>query len=1535
MPVSPVTKLDLSRVQANSAGRAPPSATRSSGRKSLNGSNVSSIYDDDALHEVMLRQTQRDGKISLCNQPHRQDLADLYNLHHMQPHRVEFVYLRDCSFRSFAPFAMMGGLKVLDLSGNFLSQFDLLAPLPHLRQLFLDGNCLATLRGMPVFEDLQVLSLSRNQLTSLDGMPVLPCLLVLHITENPGIESLAGFPRHPMLESVSMDAPAVFVAQAESPAPKGPTFRQALIGISSSSLRRINARDISDDERREAHTLIDAKKAICLREGLQPADVHSAEAADRFLETIQREVNQMSPLDVLRISLTGTPTEGSTLSLDCVLALRPSVTQEETPTFLPSQLMPIDLSRYSSVKMTAPHAGLEIPTGTRFIYVTPGEYTLDTDGEILSVMVTAESLAEARHAMLSRNSNSSGGVGTKTGIFSLQWFRSTPNGEFCENMDTETSSSYVCELADVGNSVMIECTGILVSSEERRFSCIAVSERVAPGPPRCSHLQIVGTPQEGEPLTVSYSYSGGMEGLPQASVEWSVANRVVCSGSATFVPLLDHVGRPVHVSVLVKNSEGTVSPFGPVSAHTSTAVGSAPPSVKNLRFTGSFMEGETVAVAGDYYGGLEGASAVAWHEVVNESAAAVETMPESDSALSQQQPVLGEGRSLLLTKDHIGKLLFVSYKPVSTANDLGKLVTVVASQRVAAAVPEVYNLRLVGTCAENAVLEVQYDYRGGAEGESEISAPFGSARRYCPTFADVGSVIVVTVTPVRSDGLRGQPVTVSSATPIEAGTPTVTSLSIRGTIKQGETVAVDHVYTGGTEGASEIRWYRSMDDESWELLSEVAPNVREIIVSSMETDRALKVVYVPVRSDGVKGEPRELITEAVGAGDPLCDELEIFGDLNEGGAVSVRYLYWGGVGGAHEFVWETASGVVVGRGQSIVLPKEAILEKIRVTMTPVRRDGVRGEQKASELTSAAVEPSSPCVSNIAISGEYVEGKQLTLSYIYSGGHEGSSEIYWNGKRTDSRTQLLPLSWIGQAVEVAVVGVRQHDGMQSARVSFSSGETVRPGEPCLLNPHFAADLSCFVEGGEAVFIPTYFGGAEKDPQEKVVVPLSLDHVHKKVLITYKPVRSDGVEGAPVTVWSQTEVAPLPPVARNVRLAEGVSIREGEKLTVLYEYSGGFEGDSLIRWFVDGDQLVSEDCAPVFELGAAHVGKRIRVEVTPVRAISHAVGTPISYETAAVEAINPSVALVQIIGAPFVSSTLGVLATGYKGGFEGNSVVEFVLNDSTVLSTQKFTPSIEDLGKTVKARYTPIRAIDGKRGPTVESAPVVIGIDPDYLQFLQTHVQSGEATMRVVVEGEGELLFMVTPKKLLLGTEKKATVKEELSPAMTIDALNEMSAAVVFSAKKPLQRVLQFPTQRDRDYAVFMVRVVLALCEKGNAKGLLGDSVGKQVNKDMTGKDGAKRLAALQQAMPEISTGTSQKLAICLEAVKRASGGTNSEVMNRMLKSKTDGAAALAASANVAKPAPSPSGRLQVQRCKEEDKQAWRDRRKVFVPQAKAQ
>lgn len=157
---------------------------------------------------------------------------------------------------------------------------------------------------------------------------------------------------------------------------------------------------------------------------------------------------------------------------------------------------------------------------------------------------------------------------------------------------------------------------------------------------------------------------------------------------------------------------------------------------------------------------------------------------------------------------------------------------------------------------------------------TDLQVP-NNAREYSPSGADVGRKIVFRYTPVNSEGLPGEPVSVTTPSPVELAPPELADVAITGSLMEGGKVAIASRYVGGgTEGNTRIQWLKSKYPKLYGSLGDSAI----IELGGVTTEKELPIPVdaigwflgakvTPAREDGVLGAP-----VYVAAADPVVCE---------------------------------------------------------------------------------------------------------------------------------------------------------------------------------------------------------------------------------------------------------------------------------------------------------------------------------------------------------------------------------------------------------------------------------------------------------------------------------------------------------------------------------------------------------------------------------------------------------------------------------------------------------------------------------------
>mmetsp|Transcript_7407 Transcript_7407/g.10933 ORF Transcript_7407/g.10933 Transcript_7407/m.10933 type:complete len:936 (+) Transcript_7407:50-2857(+) len=466
------------------------------------------------------------------------------------------------------------------------------------------------------------------------------------------------------------------------------------------------------------------------------------------------------------------------------------------------------------------------------------------------------------------------------------------------------------------------------------------------------------------------------------------------------------------------------------------------------------------------------------------------------------------------------------------------------SEQIQHAKPGLVGLTIVGEPQEGVTLEANGEYFGGIEGESIIkwTGPNNkiiTGPRYPLELADVGAVISVEYTPVRSDGLNGE-VVVQKTRPIEAAPPSVNDISIEGELVEGEVLSLNYEYYGGEEGDSIIQWHRYSNKEGQYLPIEGATK-QEYKATLEDVHKTLAVVFIPVSASGIQGDEEMIECKTIKPGFPTLQALAITGlKLEQDTVVFVEASYFGGYEGKSEIQWyrvdpEDDSEELIDNTQQLYKCRFDDLDhKLKVVYTPVRSDGEHGESQHF-ITETVVSAGDPTCKGVTVDGALVEDSVLSIEAQYSGGIEGDSEIQWFRLDDDeNRTELKSLEDgysyevqtedVGHKILINYIPVRR-DGAKGESFEYTT-ETIAAAAPIISNVIISGEVAEYEKLRAA---GDYHGGVEKERRyqwyrispsgERSAIEhanrdayiIDLDDIGYAITVAVQPVRDDDVTG----------------------------------------------------------------------------------------------------------------------------------------------------------------------------------------------------------------------------------------------------------------------------------------------------------------------------------------------------------------------------------------------------------------------------------------
>eukprot|EP00759_Apiculatamorpha_spiralis_P011563 PhF_6_TR18913/c0_g1_i1/m.27625 len=790
---------------------------------------------------------------------------------------VEFLYLRENLFKSFDPYITLDNLKVLDLSLNSISSVEFLPLLRNLRHLYLTGNNIDKLEGFSNLQELETLCLSSNFVSSFEGLQSLPNLRVLSLNYN-SITSFKHFPFLPSLYALNLVGNPIY---------ETPCYRKMAIAVSSALLSKVDGRVIEDSEREDIDRYR-GKIVYCITDGFIVENESNLEQlADQFLLDLQRDRCRgvHKPLQLQSVSLSsdspdGVLREGIPIHLNVCLQDTRSIEKRKNNIFHSRYLCPVafkvsgnatEVFVVGSVNQWTDSIPLERcddDDGVYFqttLYLPPGEYEYRyvVDG-VEKISETSKTTSKYKQGIcniykVTETVPEDESEEHET-ILHIRWLRNNRFNGF-DYIHDENSLTYTPTADDVDHCLRAEVLVYVDGDFNTMF--FDITTPIHAGNPTCTRLDVEGVPAEGNNLQLRIEYSGGREG--ESTVRWF---RVLPTGEEIaldvlnprdgYSPSLTDVGHRLKVEYVPMRDDWVAG--NPVVRYTSI-ISAGVPVCRGLSIRGKGAQNEPLTVEAEYSGGIEGNSSIKWYRF--------------DESKNEYDIITGEvSATYIPTLNDVGKRLAVEYTPVSRDGLQGEPNRTVMEEPILPGVPQVKRLAIVGPCEEQHRLVLEFDYFGGYQGthliqwyrrdgsnSTKVGKP--NSPSFTVTAKEVGHFIEVVFTPVRADGFQGEEVRASTENRIQPAPPQIImfELSVAET-KVGEKVNALVEYLGGEQGESVVEWFRSLEDKPGEFeLITTGPKVYTL--QAADAGRYIRVVYTPVRKDGVRGEPKTRMTALV------------------------------------------------------------------------------------------------------------------------------------------------------------------------------------------------------------------------------------------------------------------------------------------------------------------------------------------------------------------------------------------------------------------------------------------------------------------------------------------------------------------------------------------------------------------------------------------------------------------------------------------------------------------------------------------------
>ncbi|KAK4797344.1 hypothetical protein SAY86_029670 [Trapa natans] len=1307
---------------------------------------------------------------------------------------LEFVYLRDNLLSTLEGIEILSRVKVLDLSFNDFKGpgFEPLENCKALQQLYLAGNQITSLASLPQLPNLEFLSVAQNKLKSL-AMASQPRLQVLAASRNK-ISTLKGFPHLPSLEHLRVE---------ENPILKMPHLEAASILLVGPMLKKFNDRDLLREEMALAKRY-PVHASLCLRDGWEFCRPdQAAESTFRFL--VEQWKDKFPPGYLLKEASIDKPFEedvcachftfvqDSTLSVDSQLNLKyqwfvggrtpsnfyaiPDATgevywprNEDIGKVLKVECIPIlGETEYPPVfAISSP-----VSPGTKI----PKVVSLEVQGELL------EGNTIRGHAKVAW-------CGGTPGKGVASWLRRRWNSSPVVIAGAE-DEAYQLSLDDVDTSLVFMYTPVTEEGVKGEPQ-YKYTDFIKAAPPSVSNLRIIGTIVEGNTIKGVGDYFGGKEG--PSKFEWQRENKEtgdftsMSRGTPEYVLTKEDVGRRISFIYVPINFEGQEGE--PVSL-VSQIVKPAPPKVTNVKIIGDLRENSKVTVMGIVTGGTEGSSKVQWFKTTSsilDGENGLEALSSSKIAKAIRIP-LGA----------VGHYLVAKYIPMTPDGESGEPAYVVSGRAVEDLPPSLNFLSITGEYSEGGLLTASYGYIGGHEGKSLYSwylhevetepgiliSEVSGLLQYRITKDAIGKFVSFQCTPVRDDGIVGDPRTFMGQERVRPGSPRLLSLQVIGNLIEGTTLNVEKNYWGGDEGESIFQWFRTSPDGSQcEIEGATAASYT---LSVDEIGYFISVSCEPIRSDWAHGPI--ILSEQVGPvipGPPTCHSLEFLGSMIEGQRISFIASYCGGERGECLYEWfrlkDKDGKERLSTEEFIDLSFDDVGRHIELVYTPVRSDGAVG--KPVSITSETIAPADPLGLNLIVS-DCCENEEVVPQKKYFGGLEGKGEYIWfrlkNKLHESDLMDILTdpedvtpicgktltynpvLEDVGEYLALCWLPTRA-DGKQGKPLVAISNSPVNPAPPVVANVQ-AKKLSMGVYSGDG----EYFGGYEgpslfrwyREDSEGTILHINGANTKTykvtdsdyncRLLFGYIPVRSDSVAGelklsgpTEIIFPEELQVEMLALTGKAIERDVLTAVEVVPKSEMQEHVWSKYKKNVKYQWFCSSEAENGEHFEPLasqtscsYKVRLQDVGRTLRCECVVTDIFGRST-KPVYAETPTVLPGTPRIDKLEIEGRGFHTNLYAVHGI-YSGGKEGKSKIQWLrsmIGSPDLISIQgetgpTYEANVDDVGYRLVAIYTPVRE-DGTEGQPVSASTEPIAVEPDVLTEVKQKLELGAVKFEVLCD-----------------------------------------------------------------------------------------------------------------------------------------------------------------------------------------------------------
>jgi hypothetical protein len=624
----------------------------------------------------------------------------------------------------------------------------------------------------------------------------------------------------------------------------------------------------------------------------------------------------------------------------------------------------------------------------------------------------------------------------------IEWYRVNELEERTRIQDA-FGDKYTLTLDDIGYYIEAVKTPIRTDGIMGKAKSARTNGLVQATSPQILTISFIGEFIEDETITVYTEYYGGIEG--QSKIEWfrvgeEDSEKVEkATGHRELQLSFDDLDKKIRVTYIPVRNDGVE---GEQVEITSDLVKAAKPTLLNISLNlMDAIEEEAACGVAEFHGGIEIERRHKWIRIDE----------------NEQQFPIEEANSdvYVLSKDDVGCKVVYGVQQIRADLTTEWFLTE-PCDKIRPKAPEISEFIIDGELRQDAVLEARVKgkyfalekskFRWVRVDSQDVETLVGEEQVYNTTKEDVTYRLKCYFTPIRPEfDIIGEELSCITDETV-LGYPTINNCSITGELIEAKELIAYFEYCGGREGKSIVNWYRVTDTEQ----IQIASNITNYILTLEDVGHYIKIECIPVRDDGIQGEPAFFkTTNQIAPGFPSTKSIRIEGEALEDCKFVARTEYFGGKEGASMKRWrrmnDQTNQVVAIETDEYTITKQDIGYQLCFEYTPIREDGVKG--KMTKVETEKIRANAPSVANVKISGSGSTFSTLEVLGAYYGGFEGESEYLWLESQNSEgpftpipgaskKIYNIPFEKIGSFIKAKYTPVRQ-DGMKGDSVETNS------------------------------------------------------------------------------------------------------------------------------------------------------------------------------------------------------------------------------------------------------------------------------------------------------------------------------------------------------------------------------------------------------------------------------------------------------------------------------------------------------------------